>query len=49
MTQLYNKKNKEQLIDDLHRETFKRTTLSFYKYVKISKPNDLRDILYKVE
>ena len=47
MTQLYNKKNKEQLIDDLHRETFKRTTLSFYKYVKLSKLNNLRDILYK--
>tara|TARA_B100002052_G_scaffold217015_1_gene199015 strand:+ start:16 stop:1077 length:1062 start_codon:yes stop_codon:yes gene_type:complete len=47
MTELYNKKNKEQLIDELNKEEFKRITLSFYKYVKIKNLNELRDQLYE--
>ena len=46
MTELYNKKNKEQLIDELNKEKFKRITLSFYKYTKLQNLNELRDQLY---
>ena len=37
MNELYNKKNKDQLIHDLSNESFNRITLSFYKYVKLQK------------
>ena len=43
---LYNKKNKEQLTDDLNNETFDRVTLSFYKYVKLENLIEFRDELY---
>ena len=33
---LYNKKNKKQLLDQLENEKFKRITCSFYKYVELS-------------
>ena len=46
MTGLYNKKNKEQLINDLNKESFNRITLSFYKYVKLKNLIELRDLLY---
>ena len=46
MTELYNKKNKEQLEYDLNKESFKRVTLSFYKYVKLENLINLRDLLY---
>ncbi len=46
MTELYNKKNKEQLEHDLNKESFKRVTLSFYKYVKLENLTNLRDLLY---
>ncbi len=47
MTELYNKKNKAQLIDELNNETFKRVTLSFYKYVKLSNLDELRNEIYE--
>ena len=48
MVALYNKKNKEQLIEQLKKENFNRVTLSFYRYVKINKNIDeLRDYLYE--
>ena len=45
--QLYNKKNKTDLIKDLHNEDFTRLTLSFYKYIEIENPEDLRDQIYR--
>ncbi|WP_372771875.1 rhodanese-related sulfurtransferase [Mangrovibacterium sp.] len=45
--QLYNKYNKEQLIKQLHDEDFTRTTISFYRYVRISDPQIFRDELYR--
>ena len=47
MTELYNKKNKEQLINDLNSEQFNRITLSFYRYVKLENLLDLRNVLYE--
>ena len=46
MSVLYNKKNKEQLINQLDAEQFNRLTISFYKYVSIKKLSELRDTLY---
>lgn len=45
--QLYNKYNKEELIARLNAETFDRTTISFYRYVRIEDPQSFRDELYK--
>ena len=45
--QLYNKKNKDDLIKELHSEDFSRLTLSFYKYVEIENPENLRDQIYR--
>ena len=47
MVELHNKKNKEQLVGDLNNEPFKRTTLSFYRYIKISNLIELRNTLYQ--
>ncbi len=47
MAELYNKKNKQQLIEELEKENFKRITLSFYRYIDIKNPNELRNILYQ--
>tara|TARA_B110000014_G_C20126592_1_gene600828 strand:- start:6680 stop:7750 length:1071 start_codon:yes stop_codon:yes gene_type:complete len=47
MNELYNKKNKDQLIHDLSNESFNRITLSFYKYVKLQNLLELRDLLYE--
>ena len=44
---LFNRKNKTQLIQEQLKETFKRKTCSFYRYVKIADPQLLRNILYK--
>ena len=46
MSELYNKKNKEQLIKDLNQESEQRITLSFYKYVKLDNLLELRNSLY---
>ena len=43
---MFNKLNKEQALHLLNKESFKRKTVSFYKYVIIEKPNELRDNLY---
>lgn len=45
--QLHNKVNKKELKKRLMDEPFRRITLSFYKYVIISDPQQLRDELYK--
>ena len=44
---LFNRKNKTQLIQEQLKETFKRKTCSFYRYVKIDNPQSMRNILYK--
>ena len=43
---LYNKYSKEELRKKLREESFKRTTVSFYRYVLIDHPEGLRDKLY---
>ena len=49
MTALYNKKNKEQLVAQLKQETFNRITMSFYRYVNINNPVELRDAVASYE
>ena len=44
---LFNRKNKSQLIQEQLKESFKRKTCSFYRYVKITNPQSMRDSLYK--
>ena len=44
---LFNRKNKTQLIQEQLNESFIRKTCSFYRYVKIENPQNMRDILYK--
>ena len=44
---LYNKKSKKELEKDLANEDFPRITISFYKYVRLSNLNELRDIFYQ--
>jgi len=41
-----NLKSKEELIRDIENEDFARKTLSFYKYVKIENPKEMRDFLF---
>ena len=41
-----NTKSKEELLRDIENEDFARKTLSFYKYVKIENPKDMRDFLF---
>ena len=43
---LYNKKSKEELVNDLKAESFKRITCSFYKYNEIKNPLKFRDDIY---
>jgi UPF0176 protein len=43
---LYNRLGKPQLVARLKSETFRRKTLSFYRYVEISDPEEFRDMLY---
>ena len=43
---LYNQKNKEELIEILENENFKRSTVSFYKYVELNNLENLRDHLF---
>jgi UPF0176 protein len=43
---LYNRVNKEELKKKIAEDTTQRTTLSFYKYVIIENPDDLRDIFF---
>lgn len=44
--QLHNKLSKEEAMKKLHAETFKRTTLSFYRYVILDDPQSFRDDLF---
>lgn len=44
--QLYNRFNKEELKVRLMAETFKRKTISFYRYVSIQEPLEFRNQLY---
>jgi UPF0176 protein len=46
MTELRNRINKEELKVRLAHEKIERVTLSFYKYVKIDQPKELRDNLF---
>ena len=43
---LHNKKNKEDLLQDLNNENFSRMTISFYKYIKLNNLETLREELY---
>ena len=43
---LYNKKSKEELVNNLNYESFKRITCSFYNYTPIENPEVLRDNIY---
>ena len=43
---MFNKLSKKQGIQLLNQETFKRKTISFYRYVIIDNPHKLRDTLY---
>ena len=43
---LFNKVNKKELKVALSNESYKRITASFYRYINIPNPNDLRDELY---
>jgi len=43
---LYNQKNKNDLLHKIENEAFDRITLSFYKYTKLKKLEILRDELY---
>jgi len=43
---LYNQKNKNELLQKIENETFDRTTLSFYKYTNLKNLKNLRDELY---
>ena len=42
---LLNRKNKTELINDLNNEDFERKTCSFYRYVKILNPEEMRNKL----
>ncbi len=44
---LYNKQGPEELRNKLEAETFKRRTVSFYRYVILEDPQAMRDQLYK--
>ncbi len=47
MPELRNRINKDELKVRLAHETIERVTLSFYKYVRIEDPKELRDYLFK--
>ena len=44
---MFNKLSKEQGMQLLKQENFKRKTVSFYRYVILESPNKLRDKLYE--
>ena len=45
---LHNKLGRPELLKKLEAETFKRKTISFYKYVIIEDPDAMRDSLFRV-
>ncbi len=44
---LYNRVNKEELKERLQKETFKRITISFYRYYILENPQEFRDNLFR--
>ena len=44
---MFNKLSKEQGLKLLEQEVFERKTISFYRYVIIDSPYELRDKLYE--
>jgi UPF0176 protein len=44
---LYNRDNREVLKKRLMEEPFKRTTLSFYRYIRFDDPENTRDLLFR--
>lgn len=48
MSLLVNRIGKDELKKRLHEETFKRKTISFYRYIHIKDPKQKRDDLYKM-
>lgn len=44
---LRNRKTKSELLQDIAKENFKRKTISFYRYVKISDPVAMRNFLFE--
>lgn len=48
MKELRNRMNKQQAMAKLATEDFKRKTVSFYRYVTIDNPKDMRDELFAV-
>ena len=44
---LHNRVGREELIERLQNETFKRITISFYRYVYLDDPQEFRDKLYR--
>ncbi len=47
MHALRNHKSKEELLKEIEQEDFKRRTVSFYKYVTIKEPQEMRDRLFE--
>jgi UPF0176 protein len=45
--QLYNRLSKDELKESLMCETFKRKTISFYRYVNLDEPSEFRNSLYQ--
>ncbi|QQS51826.1 MAG: rhodanese-related sulfurtransferase [Bacteroidota bacterium] len=44
---LHNRVNRQELIERLAKEPFRRVTLSFYRYVYFENPQEIRDKLYQ--
>ena len=44
---LYNRFSKEELKNRLEAETFRRKTISFYRYFYLDEPNEFRDEIYR--
>lgn len=44
---LYNRKSRVLLVKELNEETFKRVTLSFYRYVILENAQEFRNLLYR--
>lgn len=47
MAVLHNRVSNQELKERLMKETFKRTTISFYRYFPVQNPQEFRDALYK--
>jgi UPF0176 protein len=48
MALLHNRVSNKELKDRLMNESFKRTTISFYRYLSVENPQHFRDDLYKL-